>query len=181
MPTKPLSFATLLPPVVVLLCYAVLMTLAAPVYLDLSRRPVHAGKITLQNSEGSFEVPRAAVARTAVLSASNDASRYVQAVNFPGKATEAAVSGVMRTWPDSWRPVLFGPELRVPALTGFIGMETLETHISKSRCGAPAPAPTPAPTPAPEPAPEPAPTPTPTPELSVGPKQGQGEIRARPR
>lgn len=34
---------------------------------------------------------------------------WIQTANMPGIMIEMAMSGVMRTWPESWRPAIFGP------------------------------------------------------------------------
>lgn len=103
------SLAKLLPFLTLALCSVTLIALATPTWVDLAHKPVHNGFIDIYEGTDTFRLPRTAIPRWAIFGAANQLSRPIQALNFPAMTTEMVMSGIMRSWPDSWRPAVFGP------------------------------------------------------------------------
>ena len=102
------SFALLLPIAIPVLCFTVLSAIFTANYLELNGRVKKGQALWIHNKQVNVTIPRDAFLHMSIMRTAWIASRPIQSINFPAMATELAVSGIMRTFPDSYRPKSFG-------------------------------------------------------------------------
>jgi len=103
------SFSRILPFVAFVLCVVLLEAFTALNYLNLRRISAHGRAVVIHSHGVDVRIPPNRFFIASVVAAGSAASRPIQAANMPAMATEALVSALTRTWPDSWRPSYFGP------------------------------------------------------------------------
>ncbi len=100
----------MLPTAIPVLCFTILAAIFTAHYLDYIGRIGKGHALWFHNKHVDVTIPRDQLLRTAVMRTAWVASRPIQAINLPAMATELAMSGIMRTFPDSYRPSSFGDE-----------------------------------------------------------------------
>ena len=103
------SFTILLPVLTLAVAFAVLSALTTIRYVGFRRTSAHGRAVLIHNHVVNLRITPDQFFVVSLVAVATRASRPTQAINFPAMLTEAAVSGIMRTWPDSWRPHAFGP------------------------------------------------------------------------
>jgi hypothetical protein len=101
------SFSTRLPLIALLCCYVSLASLTTISYIDL-RQTSRGGDVRVLTHEMSITIPRNQFFLASVTGSGALASRTVQAINFPAMISEILASVMMHSWPNSWRPKIFG-------------------------------------------------------------------------
>lgn len=109
MPRDLPAFRKYLPLTALVVCTLSLEGLIGINYLRLQNVVAEGGSVQVDVESGSQFGQNQLLLLASVGRSATFVSRSVQALNFPGMLTEVVVSMCTRTWPDSWRPSIFGP------------------------------------------------------------------------
>jgi hypothetical protein len=106
--TRP-SFSILLPLITLALAFAVLSALTTLRYGNFRRVSAHGRAVRIHNHAFDVRFTPDQFLAASVGTAAGMAGRPILAANLPAMSVEAAISGIARSWPESWRPKAFGP------------------------------------------------------------------------
>jgi hypothetical protein len=91
------------------LAFAVLSALTTLRYVHFRQVSAHGRAVRIHSHTFDYRFTPDQFLAASVGTAAGLAGRTIVAANLPAMSVEAAISGIARSWPESWRPKTFGP------------------------------------------------------------------------